>query len=122
MGIRGGYHVLDFGGYNFTLGTGHKIDGIWEQVLAAGDKPCILSGLVAGSAYMPDVWVNLTNKVTTFDTDVAGLHISIATNDTVTVTAAPALVAPTAPTTNGTYVLTGTKNSSGFTYAWTSTT
>ncbi len=119
MGIRGGYHVLDFGGYNFTLGTGHKIPGIWEQVLAGADKPCILSGLVAGSAYMPDVWVNLTNKVTTFDTDVAGLHISIATNDTVTVTAAPALVAPTAPSANGTYYLVGTKNSSGFTYAWT---
>ena len=119
MGIRGGYHVLDFGGYNFTLGTGHKIPGIWEQVLASEGKACILSGLVAGSAYMPDVWVNLTNKVTTFDTDVAGLHISIATNDTVTVTAAPALVAPTAPSANGTYYLVGTKNSSGFTYAWT---
>lgn len=120
--IRGGYHVLDFTGYAFTLGTGHKIPGIWDDALASDGKACIFSGLVAGSTYLPDLWGNLTNNVTTFSADVAGYHIVIATNDTVTVTAASPLIAPTAPTTNGTYVLTGTKNNSGFTYAWASTT
>lgn len=123
MAIKGGYTILDLGGYNFTAGTAHKIDGAHGTIINSYDKPILLSGIQVGSAGMNDMFVQpARNASLGYDFTIPGYKVTVAINDNVTFAASAPLNAPTAPTTNGTYVLTGTKNSSGFTYAWASAT
>lgn len=122
MAQKGGYTIIDFGGYSFTAGTKNTSALVLSQISDTYDKPTLISGLVVGGTKIRDMWANCKKSGSDYIVSIPGYSILIQSTGTTVTAANDPLTSPTPPTTNGTYVLTGTKNSSGFTYAWASTT
>lgn len=120
MGLKGGYTIIDLSGYSFTAGTPTTVAGIFNKIKDNYGKPCLFTGIKVGTAVLKDQWVNVQQIApSAFAIYIAGYAISIGNTDAVLFMAFTPLGTSSAmPTTNGTYTLKGTKNSSGFTYDW----
>lgn len=117
--MKGGYTIIDLGGYNFTAGTSHTVPGVHARIANNYGKPCQLTGIKVGSAEIKDQWLNIEKSGTSFIAQIAKYKVTITSDDGVTFeTVAAPLAAPTWPAGNGTYTMKGTKDSSGFTYSW----
>lgn len=118
MAKKGGYTILDFSGYSFTAGTKNTSALVISQITDTYDKPVLVSGLVVGGTAISDKWGNYQRSGLDYIISIPGYSILIQLSGTTVTAANDPLTSPTAPTTNGTYTLKGTKNSSGFTYSW----
>lgn len=83
----GGYKIIDFGGYSFTSGVGHVIEGIYDSI-ESSNKAILIEGLVIANTEYRPTYVDFTHSGTTYTGTIYGNTITIADTDTITITVA----------------------------------
>ena len=81
----GGYQILDLYNYTFTVGTGQKVSGSHDLIKAIKGKPINTSRInIAGTVY-PASYVSFVPDGTSFKATYGDKTITIAADDTVTI-------------------------------------
>lgn len=81
----GGYKIIDFEGYTFTLKTAKAVPGIHERIEAT-QKPLLICGLKVGTTEYKPTFGEATGG-SPYVIKLSTITISIATDDKVTITA-----------------------------------
>lgn len=83
--MTGGYKILDFSDYTFTAGTAQTIEGIHKAVEET-TKALLIENVVVGSTELKAEYATATGG-SPYTIKLSTYTISIATNDSVTITA-----------------------------------
>ena len=80
----GGYQIIDLKNTKLTVGTGTKIDGVYDKIKSTR-KAILISGLNVGGTEYHDTFVELTVSGTNYTGTIYGKTITISNADLVTV-------------------------------------
>ena len=83
---NGGYQIIDLKNIKLTVGTGTKIDGVYDKIKSTR-KAILISGLNVGGTEYHDTFVELTVSGTNYTGTIYGKTITISNADLVTVSA-----------------------------------
>ena len=83
---HGGYQIIDLKNTKLTVGTGTKIDGVYDKIKSTR-KAILISGLNVGGTEYHDTFVELTVSGTNYTGTIYGKTITISNADLVTVSA-----------------------------------
>lgn len=83
---NGGYQIIDLKNTKLTLGTGTKIDGVYDKIKSTR-KAILISGLNVGGTEYHDTFVELTVSGTNYTGTIYGKTITISNADLVTISA-----------------------------------
>lgn len=81
----GGYKIIDFEGYTFTLNTAKAVTGIYERIKET-QKPLLICGLKVGATEYKPTFGEATGG-SPYVIKLSTITIKIATDDKVTITA-----------------------------------
>ena len=81
----GGYKIIDFEGYTFTLSTAKAVPGIYERIKET-QKPLLICGLKVGATEYKPTFGEATGG-SPYAIKLSTITIKIATDDKVTITA-----------------------------------
>ena len=81
----GGYKIIDFEGYAFTLSTATAVPGIYERIKET-QKPLLICGLKVGATEYKPTFGEATGA-SPYVIKLSTITIKIATDDKVTITA-----------------------------------
>lgn len=84
--MRGGYKILNLGGFNFTPDSGQVITGSYE-LLESSPKATLVSGLVVEGKEVPETFAPCSLAESAYTLTVPGYLIKVESGDTVTVSA-----------------------------------
>ena len=82
----GGYQIIDLKNTKLTVGTGTKIDGVYDKIKSTR-KAILISGLNVGGTEYHDTFVELTVSGTNYTGTIYGKTITISNEDLVTISA-----------------------------------
>ena len=83
---NGGYQIIDLKNIKLTVGTGTKIDGVYDKIKSTR-KAILISGLNVGGTEYHDTFVELTVSGTNYTGTIYGKTITISNEDLVTISA-----------------------------------
>ena len=83
---NGGYQIIDLKNTKLTVGTGTKIDGVYDKIKSTR-KAILISGLNVGGTEYHDTFVELTVSGTNYTGTIYGKTITISNEDLVTISA-----------------------------------
>ena len=83
---HGGYQIIDLKNTTLKVGTGTKIDGVYNKIKSTR-KAIFISGLNVGGTEYHDTFVELTVSGTNFTGTIYGKTITISNADLVTISA-----------------------------------
>lgn len=83
--VKGGYQIIDLQNKQLESGTSMTFPGVYEKVEGTR-KAILISGLNVGGTEFHDTFVELAASGTNFEGTIYGKTITIADDDSVTVT------------------------------------
>lgn len=82
----GGYQILDLYNFDFTVGTGQIVPGVYALIKALRGKPINTSNIIIGGVVYPASYVSFIPDGTSFKGTFGDKTITVASNDTITIT------------------------------------
>ena len=82
----GGYQILDVYNFDFTVGTGQIVPGVYALIKSLRGKPINTSNIIIGGVVYPASYVSFIPDGTSFKGTFGDKTITVANNDTVTIT------------------------------------
>lgn len=83
--IKGGYHMIDFGGVNLSTTTenGVTISGIYESIENSYFKSLLFTGIVIEGIEMNDTYATVTSAENSYTVSLYGHTVTITNADNV---------------------------------------